>query len=317
MKYLILIGLMTIAAACAPETANTESANTTTTVTVATSTAPAAADYDLQFIYTMTKHHQMAVGMGEMAGQKATDAKVKEFGRMVVEDQKKDIARLTAWRSQWYAGAPDAHNMQLPGASSMDMDMGHMQTMKGHDFDMMFVEMMIPHHKGALEMSRDALQKSVRPEIKAFAQETVDKQLKEIDAMEAWKQSMGGMGKKMGKMGAMTVPAGTSSELDTDPLLSRMAPPIQRVESKKVCMITERVFVNDQIPVKVDGRTYYGCCEMCKTTLAQEEAKRTAIDPVSKQQVDKALAVIGADKKGRVYYFENEANLRAFTPSES
>ena len=310
MKYLILIGLMTIAAACAPETANTESANTTTTVTVATSTAPAAAGYDLQFIDTMTKHHQMAISMGEMAGQSATDAKVKEFGRMVVDDQKKDIARLAAWRSEWYASAPDAHNMQLPGASSMDMDMGHMQTMKGHDFDMMFVEMMIPHHKGALEMSRDALQKSVRPEIKAFAQETIDKQLKEIGAMEDWKKSRG-------KMGEMTMPAGTSSELNTDPLLSRMAPPIQRVESKKVCMITERVFVNDQIPVPVKGKTYYGCCDMCKTALAQDEAKRTAIDPVSKRQVDKAVAVIGADKKGRVYYFENEANLRAFTPSES
>lgn len=92
---------------------------------------------------------------------------------------------------------------------------------------------------------------------------------------------------------------------------------LKRVETKKVCMVNNQVFEKDQIPVAVGGKTYYGCCEMCKTALAEDEAKRTAIDPVSKRKVDKAVAVIGSDKQGRVYYFENETNLRAFTPSES
>ena len=306
MKQHTLIALFLLAVACgSPETQSTDSAQQTTnaTTTPASSTAPASAEYDLQFIDTMTKHHQMAVMMSEAAIQKASDAKVKEFGRKVVADQKKEIEQLAAWRQQWYANAADAHNMQLPGASSMSMDMSHMQTSSGHAFDMMFVDMMIPHHKGAIEMSRDALQKAQRQELKDFAQETIDKQGKEIAELEAWKKSMG-----------MPSTTGASAGLPVIDPAAILAVGVQRVEPKKVCMINERVFVNDQIPVQVAGKTYYGCCEMCKTTLAQDESKRTATDPVSKRKVDKALAVIGSDRQGRVYYFENEANLRAFNP---
>ena len=37
-------------------------------------------------------------------------------------------------------------------------------------------------------------------------------------------------------------------------------------------MITEAVYEKDQIPVTVDGKTYYGCCDMCKEMLAKDAA---------------------------------------------
>jgi YHS domain-containing protein len=84
---------------------------------------------------------------------------------------------------------------------------------------------------------------------------------------------------------------------------------LQRVEPKKVCMINEQVFEKDQIPVEVEGKTYYGCCAMCKKALASDASKRVAIDPVSKKEVDKAKAIIGALADGSVLYFENEKNF--------
>lgn len=88
--------------------------------------------------------------------------------------------------------------------------------------------------------------------------------------------------------------------------------PLKKVDPSKVCMINEQFMDKEQIPVKVDGKTYYGCCEMCKKALASDASKRVAIDPVSLKEVDKAKAVIGADEKGKVHYFENEENLRKF-----
>lgn len=88
---------------------------------------------------------------------------------------------------------------------------------------------------------------------------------------------------------------------------------LQQVEDlKKVCMVTNRVFEKDQIPVPVEGRTYYGCCEGCKQTLANDPAARTAVDPLSGKTVDKATAVVGARPDGSVLYFENEANLQEY-----
>lgn len=90
------------------------------------------------------------------------------------------------------------------------------------------------------------------------------------------------------------------------------APALQKVEAKKVCMVNDAVFAKDQIPVEVQGRTYYGCCEMCKGRLANDETARTAADPVTGKKVDKATAVIGAKADGSVLYFESEKTFAEF-----
>jgi YHS domain-containing protein len=83
-----------------------------------------------------------------------------------------------------------------------------------------------------------------------------------------------------------------------------------------VCMINNQLFDKDQIPVQVQGRTYYGCCEMCKERLAQDAAARTAVDPVTGKNVDKATAVIAAKPDGNVLYFESDGTLQRFLKGE-
>ncbi len=85
--------------------------------------------------------------------------------------------------------------------------------------------------------------------------------------------------------------------------------PLKKVEPNTVCMVNEMAMGKEQIPVEVEGKTYYGCCEMCKNALANNPAKRVAVDPLSGKEVDKAKAVIGAQDDGRVFYFETEENL--------
>lgn len=92
----------------------------------------------------------------------------------------------------------------------------------------------------------------------------------------------------------------------------KAAGPLKKVETKTVCMVNEHAMGKDQVPVEVDGKTYYGCCDMCKKTLAADASKRVAKDPVSGKEVDKATAVIAAQEDGKVFYFENEANLAKY-----
>lgn len=90
---------------------------------------------------------------------------------------------------------------------------------------------------------------------------------------------------------------------------------VERVDSKNVCMINDRNMAHEQIPVEVDGKTYYGCCPMCKERLEKDEASRYAVDPVSGKKVDKAKAVIGVLPGAAVLYFENEENLKKYNAS--
>ena len=54
--------------------------------------------------------------------------------------------------------------------------------------------------------------------------------------------------------------------------------------------------------------------DMEKGTLESDAAARTASDPVSGKSVDKAVAVIGRNETGRVFYFESEDTFRRYRP---
>ncbi|HLL25417.1 MAG TPA: TRASH domain-containing protein [Kofleriaceae bacterium] len=88
--------------------------------------------------------------------------------------------------------------------------------------------------------------------------------------------------------------------------MTRVADPSQ------VCMVNDQFMGRPQIPVEVEGRTYYGCCPDCKTKLDQQPAIRTAADPVSGEAVDKAKAIIVQDATGKVLYFASEDTLRRY-----
>jgi len=154
----------------------------------------AGAPYDLQFIDTMVVHHQGAIDMAKMAESKALQAELKGFAKKSVVDQEREIDQMRQWREQWYAKKPKAENMELLGMrdSMKGMDMAHMMTRKGADFDRMFLDMMIPHHLGAVTMAKDAMSKSEHPEIKTLAQQIIDAQQKEIEMMNKWKAEWSG-----------------------------------------------------------------------------------------------------------------------------
>lgn len=87
---------------------------------------------------------------------------------------------------------------------------------------------------------------------------------------------------------------------------------LKRVEAKYVCMMNNAVFEKEQMAIEVDGKTYYGCCAMCKERLEKDASARQAADPLSGNAVDKATAIIG-EHNGEVYYFENEENFKKFS----
>ena len=84
----------------------------------------------------------------------------------------------------------------------------------------------------------------------------------------------------------------------------------QIADPSTVCMVNDRFMGSAQIPVVVEGKTYYGCCKMCEKRLHDEPSVRSAIDPISHEQVDKASAVLAQDKSGNVLYFASESTLK-------
>ena len=82
-----------------------------------------------------------------------------------------------------------------------------------------------------------------------------------------------------------------------------------------VCMMQDMVLGKAGIPIQFAGKTYYGCCEMCKEKIKNEPQKYTrATDLVSRKPVDKSESFIYSID-GTAYYFASDANRKTFAAS--
>lgn len=100
-------------------------------------------------------------------------------------------------------------NIEAPGSSNGMMDggmMGDSENSSGFSSqDIMFAQMMIPHHQQAVDMSTLAETRTTNPELLTLAKQIKDAQAPEIEQMTAWINGEGAsmdMGHDMG-MGGM------------------------------------------------------------------------------------------------------------------
>jgi uncharacterized protein (DUF305 family) len=72
---------------------------------------------------------------------------------------------------------------RMPGMMS-SADMAKLEAASGKDFDRQFLQMMIVHHKGAIQMARAELAHGANPDAKALASRMIKEQQAEIAAMQ-------------------------------------------------------------------------------------------------------------------------------------
>ncbi len=152
-----------------------------------------AAPYDLQFLDTMTAHHQGAVEMAMLAETRAQHSELKEFAASIMYDQEKEIGKMSEWRDRWFAEKAKAVNMEFPGMSQgmAGMNLKKLESLKGNEFDVEFIRQMIPHHEGAVSMAKDIRKQDSYAELKQLADEIIAAQETEIKQMREWLAAWG------------------------------------------------------------------------------------------------------------------------------
>jgi uncharacterized protein (DUF305 family) len=159
---------------------------------------PADANYDLRFIDAMRMHHQGAIEMAKAAQLRSKRPEIKKLASSIIADQNREIGQMKQWRQAWYPKAGRQmmayhsqmeHMMPMSPAQKQSMMMSQDLGEADSQFDLRFINAMIPHHEGAVTMAQDALQKSKRPEIKQLAKEIITAQQKEIAQMKQWRKA--------------------------------------------------------------------------------------------------------------------------------
>jgi uncharacterized protein (DUF305 family) len=159
---------------------------------------PADESFDLRFIDAMILHHQGAVEMAQEALEKSSRPEIQELAQSIIDGQEQEISQMQEWRQAWYPDAPAepvafdttmGHTMAMPKAMQDGMMMSGDLGAADEEFDLRFINAMIPHHEGAVVMAQEVLEKSNRPEVKELAQAIIDAQQPEIDQMTQWRQA--------------------------------------------------------------------------------------------------------------------------------
>jgi len=136
------------------------------------------------FLEEMVPHHESAIQMAQIAVAKGNSAEVRGLANDILTTQQEEIARMRAIHDVAFGEELDPSEMG-PHAS---VDLSELEAASGHEFDRIFLRMMIPHHASAIAMCEEVMMSEPREEIGALADEIVAAQAKEIGEMQEWRE---------------------------------------------------------------------------------------------------------------------------------
>ncbi|WP_336084487.1 DUF305 domain-containing protein [Nocardia sp. SSK8] len=162
--------------------------STVAPTTTSSATAGARTDFndaDVTFLQMMYPHHAQAVEMAQLVPSRTQNPELLALATQVEQAQAPEMAQITTLLTAFGEPAPSAgghggHDM--PGMMT-DAQMSALEAARDAEFDRQWLEMMIDHHEGAVDMAKTELEAGVNPESRQLATAIVADQEAEIATM--------------------------------------------------------------------------------------------------------------------------------------
>lgn len=161
------------------------------------SSPPGGEDFgmaDMRFARMMVPHHRQAVEMSNLIlAVRDIPPEVAELATQIKLAQGPEITQLVAWSNQWSAelrssASPPAMDSGAMSSNAMGGMMAHddlreLASAEGDDAVRLFLEQMILHHEGAIDMAQAEIDNGIHPGAVRMARSIVDSQTSEIERM--------------------------------------------------------------------------------------------------------------------------------------
>jgi len=160
-------------------------------------------DADVEFATDMIQHHAQALSMVDLTVDRTLDPEVQQLADDIREAQGPEIETMSDWLQGWDEEIPETmrdhsnagHDMEGMGDSMDGLDSDMPGMMSGDDFDelenapdsefqTMWLEMMVEHHEGAVEMAQEEQDSGRYKPAVSLAGAVVETQTAEIDKMK-------------------------------------------------------------------------------------------------------------------------------------
>ena len=162
-------------------------------------------DADVAFASDMITHHAQALSMVDLTLKRELDPEVQALAEDIRDAQGPEIETMADWLTQWGEDVPETmrdhvnsgHDMgdmsdnmddmghdDMPGMMTSE-DMDALENASDAEFQDMWLEMMIDHHEGAIEMAETEQEDGQFKDAVDLAGQIADSQTQEIDTMKS------------------------------------------------------------------------------------------------------------------------------------
>lgn len=138
------------------------------------------------FTMMMIPHHQQAVEMSDMIITKSgIDSQITELAQKIKDAQQPEITLMEGWLDTWGVGNPNDMMDDMDHGNGMmsDGDMSELESATGADAGRIFLDQMIQHHEGAIDMATDEVEDGQSPDAVTLAENIITSQTAEIKVM--------------------------------------------------------------------------------------------------------------------------------------
>ncbi len=149
---------------------------------------------DAQFMHDMIPHHHQAIEMAVLVAERTNRPELIDVAGRINASQGDEIAFMQQWLRERGEHVPDptAHHAmhtshEMAGMATPEQ-MAELAASKGTAFDRLFLQLMITHHEGAVEMVEELLEQpgsAYDPVLFEFTSDITNDQEAEIERMNA------------------------------------------------------------------------------------------------------------------------------------
>lgn len=153
------------------------------------------------FARDMSAYHAQAVDMAEIVRMTSDDPETLALATDIVLSQQAQIGQMRGWVDVWrvppsrsttamaWMGHP-MNRSAMPGTASRD-EIAALRSMAPAEAEVRFLQLMIPHHRGGVDVATAVLDRTGRSEVRALAEAIVLSQLSEVRNMQAMLRARG------------------------------------------------------------------------------------------------------------------------------
>ena len=150
---------------------------------------PAEGSREVTFARDMIAHHQQAVEMALVVFKRDVPEDLRVLTEDIMMTQQGQVGIMSGWLNAW--GRTFGGEEQPMGGLAMGMAMGMaspeqvkaLGTMPLPEAEIQFLQLMIRHHQGGVDMAKEIIGKTSQPEVERLAQSIIDSQESEIKYM--------------------------------------------------------------------------------------------------------------------------------------